>query len=83
MSVRIKRKLSEDTVLITNSLVALWNVYPQYEIFCIYEAYNQKKFTHSIILQPPVADQAFMAHMKAMYVPFHMGYGSLISYQRL
>ena len=49
----------------------------------IYEAYNRKKFTHSITLQPPVADQVFMPHMKAMFVPFHMGYGSLISYQRL
>ena len=48
-----------------------------------YEAYNRKKFTHSITLQPPVADQVFMPHMKAMFVPFHMGYGSLISYQRL
>ena len=49
----------------------------------LYEAYNRKKFTHSITLQPPVADQDCMPHMKAMHVPFHMGYGSLIPYQRL
>ena len=45
-----------------------------------YEAYNRKTFMNSITLQPLVADQAFMPHMKAMYVPFHMGYGSLICY---
>ena len=59
-------------------------VLPSFTRFAMmYEAYNRKKFTHSITLQPPVADQAFMPHMKAMYVPFHMGYDSLITYQRL
>ena len=34
-------------------------------------------------MQPPVAGQATMPFMEAMYVPFHMRYGSLISLKRL
>ena len=34
-------------------------------------------------MQPLVADQAYMPQMKAMYVPFHMGYGSLIYFKGL
>ena len=36
-----------------------------------------------IALQPLVTDQVFMPHMEAMYVPFHMGYCSLICYKGL
>ena len=36
-----------------------------------------------IALQPLVPDQVFMPHMEAMYVPFHMGYCSLICYKGL
>ena len=42
-----------------------------------------KRGMDSITVQPLVADEAFMPHMEAMYVPFHMGYGSLICCQRL
>ena len=45
-----------------------------------YEAENVKTSMNSVTLQPHVADHAYMAHMKAMYVPFHMGYSSLICY---
>ena len=31
-----------------------------------------------IALQPLVPEQVFLPHMEAMYVPFHMGYCSLI-----
>ena len=40
-------------------------------------------FMALISVQPQVVDHAYMPHMKAMYVPFHMGYSSLICYQRL
>ena len=49
----------------------------------IYEAYNRKTFMNSITLQPLVADQAFMPHMEAMYVPFQMRYGNLTCYKGL
>ena len=34
-------------------------------------------------LQPPVAGQASMSYMKAMYVPFFMRYGGLMYPKRL
>ena len=37
----------------------------------------------SITLKPLGADQATLPHMKAMYVPFHLVYGSLISFKGL
>ena len=43
-----------------------------------YEGKDEKTGTTLIAMQPFVADQAYMPQMKAMYVPFHMGYGSLI-----
>ena len=49
----------------------------------MYEAYNSKKVMNSIALQPLVADQVLMPHIKAMYVPFQMGYGSLMCYKGL
>ena len=49
----------------------------------VYEAYNRKTFMNSITLQPLVADQAFMPHMEAMYVPFQMRYGNLTCYKGL
>ena len=42
-----------------------------------------KRFMNFLTLQPLVVDQAVMPYMKAMYVPFHLLYGSLICYQRL
>ena len=51
--------------------------------FSLYEAYNRKTFMNSITLQPLVADQAFMPHMEAMYVPFQMRYGNLTCYKGL
>ena len=37
----------------------------------------------SVTLQPLVTDHANVPHMEAMDVPFHMGYGSLISFKGL
>ena len=48
-----------------------------------YEAHNRKTCMNSITLQPLVADQAFMPHMEAMYVPFQMRYGNLTCYKGL
>ena len=45
-----------------------------------YEAEIVKRGMDSITVQPLVADEAFMPHLEAMYVPFHMEYGSLICY---
>ena len=45
-----------------------------------YEAEIVKRGIASITVQPLVADEAFMTHMEAMFVPFHMEYGSLICY---
>ena len=49
----------------------------------IYEAYKQKTGMTLIALQPLVLDKVCMPHMEAMYVPFHMGYSSLICYRGL
>ena len=49
----------------------------------LYEAYNRKTFMKSIALQPLVAEQAFIPCMIVMYVPFQMGYSSLIYHWRL
>ena len=48
-----------------------------------YEGTLHKRFMNFLTLQPLVVDQALMPYMKAMYVPFHLLYGSLICYQRL
>jgi len=48
-----------------------------------YEAYNRKTFMNSITLQPVIAEQAFMPHMEAMYVPFQMRYGNLTWFKGL
>ena len=48
-----------------------------------YEAYKRKTGMTFIALQPLVPDQVVMPHMEAMYVPFHMGYCSLICYKGL
>ena len=49
----------------------------------VYEGKDEKTCTALISLQPLVADQASMPHMRAMYVPFNMVYGRLMCYQRL
>ena len=43
-----------------------------------YEAKDERSFTSLIAMQPLGADHAFMPHLKAMYVPFHMAYSGLI-----
>ena len=43
-----------------------------------YEGVDVFKWIASVTLQPLVPDQAFMPHIKAMNVPFHLLYGSLI-----
>ena len=48
-----------------------------------YEAYKRKTGMTLIALQPNVPDNAYMSHMKGMYVPFNMAYGSLIYHKRL
>ena len=52
-------------------------------MFEVYEAYKQKTFMTLIALQPLVPEQVFLPHMEAMYVPFNMGYCSLICYKGL
>ena len=44
----------------------------------VYEAKDERSGMSLIAMQPLVADQAFMPHIKAMYVPFHMAYSGLI-----
>ena len=44
----------------------------------LYEACKRKRGMTLIALQPNVPDDAYMSHMKGMYVPFNMAYGSLI-----
>ena len=44
----------------------------------LYQAKDEKKFTSLIAMQPLVPDHAFMPHLKAMYVSFHMAYSGLI-----
>ena len=44
----------------------------------MYEAKDERTFMILIAMQPLVADHTFMPLMKAMYLPFHMGHGSLI-----
>ena len=46
-----------------------------------YEAWAILSETELVSLQPLGADQATLPHMKAMHVPFHLVYGSLISFK--
>ena len=48
-----------------------------------YEGDVVKRFMNLVALQPLVVDEAFMPHMKAMHVPFHTMYGSLICFKGL
>ena len=48
-----------------------------------YEGDVVKRFMNLVALQPLVVDEAFMPHMKAMDVPFHTMYGSLICFKGL
>ena len=43
-----------------------------------YEVKDERSGMSWIAMQPLFADLAFMTHMKAMYVPFHMAYSGLI-----
>ena len=67
----------QDTHLIP--FTALWLSWPYHD----YEGDVVKRFMNFIALQPLVVDEAFMPHMKAVDVPFHLLYGGLICYQRL
>ena len=49
----------------------------------LYEGDVVKRFMNLVALQPLVVDEAFMPHMKAMDVPFHTMYGSLICFKGL
>ena len=49
----------------------------------MYEGDVVKRFMNLVALQPLVVDEAFMPHMKAMDVPFHTMYGSLICFKGL
>ena len=46
-----------------------------------YEAWAILSETELVSLQPLGADHATLPHMKAMHVPFHLVYGSLISFK--
>ena len=48
-----------------------------------YEAWAILSETELVSLQPLGADHATLPHMKAMHVPFHLVYGSLISFKGL
>ena len=60
-----------------------YKAYTTRKFALVYEAYWEKTCTALISLHPHVVDHAYMPHLKAMYVPFHLLYGSLICYQRL
>ena len=47
----------------------------------VYEAWAILSETELVSLQPLEADHATLPHMKAMHVPFHLVYGSLISFK--
>ena len=49
----------------------------------MYEGNNTISYNGLILLQPLGADQVTRPHMKAMDVPFHIRYGSLICTNRL
>lgn len=44
----------------------------------MYVGYLTYKVTNAVTLQPLVAGHNNMHHMKAIDVPFHMGYGGLM-----
>ena len=48
-----------------------------------YEGSAIRSANWSLTLQPLVAGQAYVPHMKAIYLPFHMPYGSLVCPYRL
>ena len=52
-------------------------------ILLLYEAWAILSETELVSLQPLGADHATLPHMKAMHVPFHLVYGSLISLKGL
>ena len=77
---RARADLSHDMDLV------LWKwtiILGSYSNLTVYEGTLHKRFMNFLTLQPLVVDQALMPYMKAMYVPFHLLYGSLICYQRL
>ena len=47
----------------------------------LYEAWAILSETELVSLQPLGADHATLPYMKAMHVPFHLVYGSLISFK--
>ena len=53
----------------------------KFEKMKTYEGDVVKRFMNLVALQPLVVDEAFMPHMKAMDVPFHTMYGSLICFK--
>ena len=61
------------------------NIFAQLSFFCnkVYEGDVDMRFMSFVALQPLVEDEAFMSHMKATDVPFHLLYVDLTCYQRL
>ena len=49
----------------------------------MYVGYLTYKVTYAVTLQPLVPGHNTIHHMKAIDVPFHMGYGRLICSKRL
>ena len=51
---------------------------PAFILLCTYVVAFSEKFTALISTQPLVGNQAYIPHIKAIYVPFHMIYGRLM-----
>ena len=60
-----------------HSTQVIWDTQEKY-LDLKYEAYKRKTGMTLIALQPLAPDQVFIPHMEVIYVPFHMGYCSLI-----
>ena len=60
--------------------LSLLSVSTEHELLS-YEAWAILSETELVSLQPLGADHATLPHMKAMHVPFHLVYGSLISFK--
>ena len=51
---------------------------PAFILLCTCVVAFSEKFTALISTQPLVGNQAYIPHIKAIYVPFHMIYGRLM-----
>ena len=56
---------------------------PVNQFFTVYEAWAILSETELVSLQPLRADHATLPRLKAMHVPFHLAYGSLLCFKGL